>query len=704
MRALRFHVSRLRREVGDVVPIATRPGGYRLDVSRDAVDALVFEDSARRRAHEPDDARAAALCVATLGLWRGEPFIDAARCPTLDDEALRLEELRVGVIEHEQARRLAAGAGGELIAGLAQLVSEHPLREGLWSSLIVAQYRAGQQADALRSYEQLRTMLQETLGLDPSPELQDLQLRVLRQDAGLLHRRRPTGQASSNLPALTTSFVAAPGSVDGVRALVSAHRLVTLTGAGGVGKTRLAIEVGTRCRDDFDDGVCLVELAPVVEPDGVAAAIAAALGVRPQAGTTTLESIIDSCRRRRLLVLIDNCEHVIDAASTAVAAIASGCPAVTILATSREALGVVGEHVHNVVPLDGGEAVTLFTERAIAADSTFVLTDADHATVAELCERLDGIPLAIELAAAHVRSMTPAELLGRLDDRFRLLRGPARGRPERHQTLRAAVESSYQLLDDSERVVFERASVFAGSFDLPAAEAVCADETIARVDVVDHLDRLVDKSLVIARRQPAGTRFRMLETLREFGQHQLVARADDEGPRRRHLRHYVDVATHAGRLFRGPRQLDGQHIFDDEWDNIRAAHARAISVCDLDAAEDILAAVRVYAESRIRVEVGAWAERTIALGSTERTPRPQTFGQAASWANWAGDTELAFDESDKASPPPPAPTTRAPLSAGRSSRSPRLGPTADWSRGKAIRLATWRRHRPGSTSRTTGGC
>jgi hypothetical protein len=300
----------------------------------------------------------------------------------------------------------------------------------------------------------------------------------------------------------------------------------------------------------------------------------------------------------------------------------------------------------------------LFTERALAADSTIVLSDLPP--VVELCGRLDGIPLAIELAAARMRSMSPAELLDRLDDRFRVLSGPSRGRPERHQTLRAAVESSYQLLDEPERVVFGRASVFAGSFDLSAAEAVCADDAIPRSDVVEQLDSLVDKSLVIARPQPSGTRFRMLETLREFGLQQLAASADGDGPRNRHLHHYVDVATHAGRLLRGPRQLDGQRILDDEWDNIRAAHAWALSVRELDAAEDILAAVRVYAESQLRVEVGVWAERTIALESVERTPRPQTFGQAASWAHWAGDTELAVRRvarGIRAAPSPDHPST-----------------------------------------------
>jgi hypothetical protein len=258
-----------------------------------------------------------------------------------------------------------------------------------------------------------------------------------------------------------------------------------------------------------------------------------------------------------------------------------------------------------------------------------------------LCERLDGLPLAIELAAGRMRAMSPAELLERIDDRFHLLRASPRGREERHQTLRAAAAWSYRLLGDGERIVFERASVFPGSFDLAAAEAVCGADAVHTTEVVDHLCRLVDKSLVGARRHESGTRYRLLQTLREFAAEQLRVRGDDQATHGRHLRHYIGVAKYADRLFRGPRQLAGRQIFDEEWDNVRAAHASAVRTRDLDGAEDILAAARVYAESRIRVEVGDWAERTLAIESGDRSPRPETFGQAASWANWAGDYELA---------------------------------------------------------------
>jgi predicted ATPase len=291
--------------------------------------------------------------------------------------------------------------------------------------------------------------------------------------------------------------------------------------------------------------------------------------------------------------------------------------------------------VHRVAPLDRPAAVELFTNRALAADSTFALDDADHETVGTLCERLDGVPLAIELAAARVRSMSPTELLQHLDDRFRLLRGTARGRHDRHQTLRAAVAWSYQLLTDDERIVFERASVFAGSFDLAAAKAVCSGDMIDHADVMHLLAGLVDKSIVVAERRAIGMRYRLLETLREFGEEQLVARADGHGPHDRHLCHYVEVAAHADRIFRGPREVEAGQMFDVEWDNLRAAHAWSIVTKDLDQAERLLAATFAYASSRARSETADWVERTLTLETEHRQPNPHTYGQAAWWANMA---------------------------------------------------------------------
>ena len=271
-----------------------------------------------------------------------------------------------------------------------------------------------------------------------------------------------------------------------------------------------------------------------------------------------------------------------------------------------------------------------------------MLDDADHETVGRLCERLDGVPLAIELAAARVRSMSPTELLEHLDDRFRLLRGTARSRHDRHHTLRAAVTWSYQLLTDAERVVFERASVFAGSFDLAAAKAVCSGDMIDRADVMELLAGLVDKSIVVAERRATEMRYRLLETMREFGEEQLVAHADGHGPHDRHLRHYVEQAEHTDRVFRGPREVEAGQIFDVEWDNLRAAHAWSIVTQDLDQSERLLAATFAYASSRARSETADWIERTLTIQTDHRLPDPHTFGQAAWWANLAELDELQW--------------------------------------------------------------
>lgn len=437
LRALRFHISRLRHELGEDGVIETRPGGYRLAVSADQVDALAVAGMADAARCEVDPHLAAEGYADALAMWRGEPFADVAPCPLLDDEAGRLDALRLIIIEDLFRARLDAGGGRDLVADLSRATAQYPLRESLWSMLITAQYRAGLQADALRSYEQMRTMLSDDLGLDPSSELQDLQRRVLQHDASLgggegeVQGRTPIAarRLPGNLPLSASPLIDSDDQLGLARTQLHDHRLVTLIGTGGVGKTRLAVELGWSCLDEFDAGVWLVDLAPLVDPDAVAATVASTLQIRPQPGSTLVESIVDWFTGRELLLVVDNCEHLLDPVRRLINVVLARCPTVKVVATSREPLGSVGEHVHPVNVLNPVvDGVALFLDRAVAADSSFGISDLEHGSITEICRRLDGVPLAIELAAARVRSMAPVDLLARLDDRFRLLRSAARDR------------------------------------------------------------------------------------------------------------------------------------------------------------------------------------------------------------------------------------------------------------------------------------
>ncbi len=635
--ALRFHISRLRKELGDSAPIETRPGGYRLAVTDEEVDVLVMESKARSARLEHDCARAVEKYTEALAMWRGAPFVDVAPCPMLDDEAGRLAELRLAITEEHFQSRLDAGAGREIVADLSRATKQHPLRESLWAMLITAQYRAGLQVDALRSYEEMRAGLAESLGLDPSAELQDLQRRVLQHDPSLI----PESGARShldNLPTPATPLIDSDHQLSVARRLLEDHRLVTLTGTGGVGKSRLAVELGWACLDRFDAGVWLIELAPVANAEAVIAALAATFSIRPQHGLTLVESIVDWFRGRELLLIVDNCEHVLDAVGQMLTVVLARCPTLKVLATSREPLGIAGERVHHVNVLQpDSDGVALFLERAAAADSSFVPSGVERDAITDICRRLDGLPLAIELAAARVRSMGPIDLLARLDDRFALLHRGTRSSVDRHGTLRETVEWSHQLLTEQERAVFDRLSVFAGGFELEAAEVICGD-LIEQSDVFELLANLVDKSMILVERRPSGTRYHLLETLRQFGRERLHDDGHTAAVRERHLRHYVDVAERADTLFRSSDEVIGVAIFNREWDNLRDAHDWAIATLNLEMAERLLSASRLHAVSRMRFEHGDWAERTIALETEERQPTSDTFAQCGYWAwvldNW----------------------------------------------------------------------
>jgi predicted ATPase len=427
-----------------------------------------------------------------------------------------------------------------------------------------------------------------------------------------------------NLRTATTSLIGRESEVDAIKTAVRSHRLVTLTGVGGVGKTRLALEVAAQLVDEFPDGVWVFELAAVTDPASVPDAVAAVLGITQQPGKTVSESVAAAQEGRSRLVVFDNCEHVLDAAADMIEAIFSHSQTVNVLATSREGLRVGDEHLWAVPSLDltdgiESSAAALFVERAAAVRQEVPLTvTSESAAVVEICRQLDGIPLGIELAASRMQSMTATEVRDRLGDRFRLLAGSRRGL-ERHQTLRHAVAWSYDLLDDDERSVLNRCSVFAGGFDLPGAEAVTGcDDDFATLDL---LDALVRKSLMVADHSSGRTRFSMLETIRQFAEEQLADTGEATEARTAHARHFAQRETGIMSLWDSPRQRETYEWFATERANLRTAFRWAADQGDLDDAATIATYAAFLGICIENHEPVAWAEELIEPARAVDHPR-----------------------------------------------------------------------------------
>jgi predicted ATPase/class 3 adenylate cyclase len=529
-----------------------------------------------------------------------------------------------GAVLNRAARVMAAGHGGQILlaestAGLlsgVDLVDLGPRRlRDLPTAVGVFQVRAaGLQADfpALRA-------------LDASP---------------------------GNLRAATTSFIGRESEVAELQAAVKAHRLVTLTGAGGVGKTRLALEVAARRADEFPDGVWFFELAAVTDPAAVPDAVAAVLGITQQPGKTVTESVASALEGRSRLLVFDNCEHVLDAAADLIEAILAASATIKIVATSREGLGIADERLWPVPSLDVGAgvdsaAVALFVERAQHVSPRFTAGDAgEAAAVVEICRRLDGIPLAIELAASRMAAMTAGEVRDRLDQRFRLLVGSRRGL-ERHHTLRHAVAWSYDLLDDTEKALLERCSVFAGGFDLQSACAVAgfpdAPDEFAALDL---LDALVRKSLLVADRSSGRTRFSMLETIRQFAEEQLVARGEASLIRAAHSRYFAGREADIMARWDSPRQRAAYDWFTVELANLRTAFRWAADQGDLDVAATIATYAGWLGAGVQTFEPMAWAEELIEAARVADHPRLAFLYVIASWCYWTGRIEAAVGYCD----------------------------------------------------------
>jgi predicted ATPase/DNA-binding SARP family transcriptional activator len=657
--ALQALISRLRMVVGRH-RIDSHPVGYRLAIGATDVDAHDFEARLTRAGRQDDpDLRAAELRDA-LALWRGPALADVAGAPFADGPVARLEGLRRRALEDRIEADLALGRHAELIPELEALTAADPLREPLRGRLMRALYAAGRQADALAVYEDTKEALADALGVDPSRGLEEIYLGVLRRDLAGAGKTEvpgrngggpsrpgipgvpdgaggspgpdrfdgsagadgsggaapvvPLGEPHTNLPAQLTSFIGRDSDLTRVGKLLDEARLVTLTGPGGAGKTRLSLEAGARLAGRMPDGVWFVELAPVADPAEMPHAVLTVLGLRevamlagargrvPAPGEIAepLDRLAGALAGKRLLLLIDNCEHLIDAAAGLAARLLADCPGVRVLATSREPLGITGETLWPVEPLElppaeatvaeatSYPAVRLLADRAGAARVDFTVTEENVPYIVRICRALDGMPLAIELAAARLRVLPPEQVADRLADRFRLLTGGSRTALPRHQTLRAVVDWSWDLLGDAERTLWRALSIFAGGATLDAIEAVCG---LPPDDVFDVLIALIDKSLAIA---SDDGRYRMLETIRAYGLKRLAESGDEGRIRRAYLEYFLELAEEAEPRLRGRDQLLWLGRLRAEHDNLQAALRWAIGIGDASVAVRMCAALGWY--------------------------------------------------------------------------------------------------------------
>ena len=644
--ALASYVSRLRHLLGDLdgVQIERGPGGYTLTADPRAVDLHAFRQLAADARSAPDPARAAAAFDRALALWHGEPFA-ALDTPWAHDMRTSLAAEQFSVILERNDAALAAGRHADVVDELAATLAAHPLDERVAGQLMLAQARNGRQADALTTYRRMRELLADELGVDPGPALQAVHRQILDGEAA---PPPPAATAvptpRTGLPRRATRTIGRDADIDRATTALADAALVTLTGVGGVGKTRLALEVADRAHDDFAEGVVVCELAPLGDGSAVSHAVATALRVQPGPGRGFDEAIVDHLRSLELLLVVDNCEHVLAEAAELLDRIARSCPRVKVLATSREPVAVEGERVVPVPPLRAEYAVELFTERARSSRPDFDPVREPVGAVAEICRRLDGVPLALELAAARMRAMSSLDVARRLD-RLRLLSGGTRGAHPRQQSVTATIDWSYQLLSPPEQEFFARLSVFAGGFDLEAAHEACADDDTCEDDTLDLLTGLVDKSMVIIRGGGPTMRYGVLETLRAYGRERLSHKGIDEAMAARHAEYYVSLLERTARGMVGPDERywvdrmtpDAAATYTaPDFENLRAAFEFVMAAGDENSA---LRAVLALPDlmNRIGYHSADWIYRVVDAADTGHRLFPAALGVAARAAWVLGD-------------------------------------------------------------------
>ena len=650
--ALQVKVSRLRQALENAEPgggdlVAFRSPGYLLQAGSDALDECRFATLVARAGASGDLRDRAELLADALALWRGPPLADFADAMFAQAAIARLEGQRLVALEEQAEVRLALGEHSLLTGELGELVADHPLRERLRAAHMLALHRAGRPAEAVNSYSELRARLADDLGLDPGPGVAALYQAMLEQDPGLQRVQAPPTLAArprTNIPAMLTGMVGRAAAVTDLRALLDEHRLVTLTGPGGAGKTRLALETATQAADTFPDGAWLAELAGLAGTRTPADAVMTVLGIRDDSSMDPADLLAEALRTSRMLLILDNCEHVVDQAAKLAAQLLQVAPELRILVTSREPLMVAGEYVWAVPPLTQSSAVQLFAMRAGAAAPGFRLDEGNAQAVAGLCQRLDGIPLALELAATRVRALGVHELLARLDDRFRLLVTGPRDAPPRQQTLWAVIDWSWELLTEPERLVLRRLAVAADGCSLPAAEAICAKDGL---DVLGLLARLVDRSLVVAADGPDGPRYRLLESVAAYGLQRLDQAGESGRLRVRHRRYYTNFAERAAPRLRRHDQRSWLRRLDAEAANLRAALDSALNDHDDDALRMVNALAWYWFLRGRLTEARRALEQALALRHGSATAR----ATATAWLS--GFTALAGDRRQHSAPPLP---------------------------------------------------
>ena len=578
-KVLQAKVSRLRAALDKARPGAREllphtPAGYRLVLGTDDLDAGQFTSAVECARRMGTSLHRAAALADALELWRGAPFGDVGEEVWLAPVVAELHAARGDAVEALVETLLEQGDPHGALSRASGAIEDYATREGLVSSVMIALYQVGRQQEALELFEGLRRRLSEELGVDPTPRIRELHSHILRQDPVLALRpaAEPATQdtaAPSNLPAETSPLIGRHRESEQIGALLTGSRLLTLTGIGGVGKTRLALHVAREHASGFERGTWFIDLTELstardhqpASGGRIASLTATTIGLPGDDTTTnTLDLLSEALGSRPTLLVLDNCEHVIAEAAVFTAELLRRAPGARVLATSRESLGLPEEQRYDVDTLstepteDGGPsaAVSFFVTRARASDPEFRLDDGNLAAVEQLCRRLDGLPLALELAAARIRGLSVVDLLERLSDRLNLLRRPGHAAPRRQQTLRGMIDWSWSLLDDTERAVLRRLAVHPGTLDLEAAEAICSDESealdvapVERADVIDALLGLVDRSLVTTTSTPTGVRYGLLESIAVYAGEKLDTAGERPATAGRHLRHYREFARAA---------------------------------------------------------------------------------------------------------------------------------------------------------------